>query len=285
MLVPQVHVRIRGQLAACSGNHKLYEDIPLSSYTDYCGFKYGEATTPTVTSITPTRASSYDTVTLSGRGFSGVFSENLVQFGDVDCTVTSSTSTVIECTLQGDSFGGFKPLHLHVLFSGMAETSLLGITLVLSVSGISPSEGSGAGGTLVTITGSGFYHAPSIDTTLPANSKCVSGWRNEVLIGDDPCVVVNSTAISLVVLTPKESVPNYSTYDLMVSVVCADNLTLGSSDVLSSAYSYNLTLTPSVLSISPASGGIQGGETVTISGSGFSLSTTQNQVFVSQRFF
>lgn len=200
--------------------------------------------------------------------------------------VTSSSQNRTECTL-GSSFGGFKPLYLHVLYSGVAETNTFGITFTLTVSDISPSEGSQAGGTEVAITGTGFYHNNSDSGSLSVNeavsaylsniTECSNGWRNEVLIGGVPCTVISSTATSLIIITPEEP-SNYPTYDLEVSIVCADNLTISSSAILQDAFSYNSTLTSAVLSITPAFGAVQGGETVVISGRGFSRSS---QVFVS----
>lgn len=286
----KVHVSIRGQLAACSGKHELYEDIPHSSYADYCGFKYGQMATPTVTSIDPVMVSSNEVITLSGSGFSEIPSENYVFFGAIECVVTSSSQSRIECTL-GTGFGGSKPLYLRVLYSGVAETNALSVTFALTVTGVSPSEGSQAGGTEVTITGAGFYHVPSNNSdggSLPASeavsaslsnvTECSSGWRNEVLLGGVPCTVINSTATSLTIITPEEPSPSSPAYDLEVSIVCPDNLMISSDATLQDAFSYNSSLTSTVLSITPTSGTVQGGETVVISGTGFSRSS---EVFVS----
>lgn len=264
--------------------------MPHSSYADYCGFRYGPAATPTVTDVSPAIAPSNGVVTLSGSGFSEVSSENTVFFGPVECVVVSSSQTSIECTL-GRGYGGLKPLYLHVLYSGVAETNTLGITFPLSLSGISPSEGSQVGGTEVIITGAGFYHSQDTDSNsvpFPASeavadylsdTECPGGWSNQVSIGGAPCTIVNSTATSLTVITPKQPTPPLPSYDLEVTIVCLDNLTVSAIAVLQDIFSYNSSLTSTVLDITPASGTILGGETVVISGMGFSLSS---KVLVSQ---
>lgn len=282
----QVHVRIRGQLAACSGNNDLYVDVPRSSHKDYCGFKYGHMATPTVTGVDPDHASSDAAITISGTGFSEALSENYVLFGEVECTVLSSTTTSIECRL-GSGFAGFKGLYLHVLHAGVAEANALGLTYNLVLNEISPSQGSQTGGTEVTITGSGFYQdtdrrePPSYASDM--STDCVSGWRNEVSIGGRPCTVIQFEGTSLTVKTPAQIAGGaVSTYDLEVSVVCPDNASISITALLTDIFTYNSAFTPSVFNIMPSAGAIQGGQTVTISGEGFSLNTIDNEILVSR---
>ena len=294
--LPQVHVRIRGQLAACSGKNELYEDVPRSSHRDYCGFRYGPTATPTVTSVDPGEASSGEEITLSGTSFSENPSENYVTFGGVECTTVSSTTTSINCRL-GSSFAGFKGLHLHVLQSGVAETNGLGITYDLSILSINPLQGSDAGETQVNITGTGFYDQQDDKSTSDDDddndtvpyylqdggnddTECPSAWRNLVSIGGQPCAVVDSTATSLTITTP-ETPGGDVTFDLEVCVVCPDNVTLSLCSLLMDAFTYDSTLAPSLFDVTPTFGTIQGGQTVTITGDGFSTTNEDNKVFVS----
>lgn len=282
----QIHVRIRGQLAACSGKNDLYTDVPRSSHRDYCGFKYGHIATPTVTSVSPDRASSNATITISGSGFSGLPSENYVRFGEVECAVLSSSTTRIVCRL-GSGFAGFKGVYLHVLYSGVAETNAVGLTYDLMLDSLTPSRGSQTGDTQVTITGSGFYHEtdqyeappPYVDDVA---TECASGWRNEVLIGGRPCIVVRSEGMSLTVKTPAEATgSNDPAYDLEVAVLCPDaNTSIRA--LLQDVFTYDSDLTPSLFNVTPSIGTIQGGQTVTISGEGFSLNTIDNEILVSR---
>lgn len=286
-----MHLHIRGQLAACSGKNGLYEDIPRSSHRDYCGFKYGHAATPTVYSVDPDWTSGDATViTISGGGFSEVMSENFVLFGGMECAVIASTTTSIECRLGSSQIGfaGFKSLYLHVLYSGVAETNSLGVTCNIVLNRISPSRGSQTGRTEIIIIGSGFYHGTGSDDSLSlppyvghVTTGCVSGWRNEVLIGGRPCSVVRSTRISLTVKTPAEVAGSVSPHDLEVRVVCPDNTNISTSAVLPDAFTYDPIFTPSLRTVTPSVGAIQGGQTATINGEGFSLYSLENEVFVS----
>ena len=286
-------MRIRGQLAACSGKNDLYVNVPRSNHRDACGFKYGPRATPVVSQISPDQAVFNDRITIHGSGFSEVFEENYVMFGDVECDVVSSTVTTIECIL-GSGFAGFRRLYLHVLYSGIADvTDALGITYSLTVNSVTPPRGSGAGGTVMTIAGSGFYFA-QVGSIRPVSLferegvhsgdgsalECPSGWENEVLIGGSSCTIVESTNTTLTVIVPAEARGSFLTYDLDVSVVCQDRLNISLSTTLSDAYTYDPLLTPSVTIIAPSSGSIQGGDEVTVSGTGFSTLPSENQVLV-----
>lgn len=290
----QLHLRVRGQLAACGGKNEVYENVPSSDYRDYCGFKYGLQATPRVTSISPPRVSSGDTITIRGSGFSAVSSENHVSFDGIQCSVSSSADSVIECVL-GTGFAGYKSLYLHVMYSGVANTESAGVEFEVVVDGISPSMGSEAGGTEAVVTGSGFYYHQEDDGRAVSSSpslleevsshfrdapECSSGWINQVLIGGNLCTVVNSTNASLTVKTPEDT-GNNSVYDIEVRVLCRDSPNNVSRSLLRGAFRYEASSTPHVLSVSPTSGPIQGGETVTINGTSFSNSILENQVLVS----
>ncbi len=293
-IVIQVHVRIRDQLAACGGKNDLYADVSRENLRDYCGFKYGPQATPVVTSILPNRASNGETITISGDGFSTVTSENYVLLGDIDCAVTSSTTNMIECTLSA-GYAGLKELYLHVMYSGVAETNGMSITYALSLDSIHPSEGSQEGRTEVTIVGSGFYYSQeesNIETVMRSTieevlsifisniTECPSGWINQVLIGGNPCDVVNSTGTILNIITPATT-SSMPINDLEFIVVCPDDPNhLRWSAVLPNAYTYSSALTPSILNLLPTSGSILGGLTVTITGTGFSTSIAENIVLV-----
>lgn len=288
----QVHLRIRGQLAACSGKNELYEDVPRSSYRDYCGFKYGDAATPTVAGVNPGQVSGDATITISGAGFSEVVSENIVLFGEMECAVLSSSTTSIECRLgTQNGFAGFKGLYVHVLYSGVAESNGMGIVYELVLTSVSPCRGSQTGGTDITIMGSGFYHesGSSEGLTLPSYigdiaATCASGWRNQVFIGGRPCTVVQSDRDTLTVKTPAEGAGSVSPHDLEVLVQCPDSTNNPASAVLPDAFTYDPVFTPSVFAITPSVGAIQGGQIVTINGEGFSSNSLENQVSVSCAF-
>ncbi len=295
----QLHVRVRGQLAACSGGHPLYQNVPSSDFRDYCGFKYGPAATPEVTSVNPQTASAGDAVTITGTGFSSMPAENYVLFDKVECDVTASSESSLTCTL-GSSFAGSKTLHLHVLYSGEARTNGATIDYLVTLVGVAPMSGSVEGGTELVVSGTGFYfpNAEQRDTSSPfflssggingvgvapfavPESSCTGGWRNEVLLGGSPCLIVSSTNSSVTVLTPAE--PNMGTsHDVQVTVVCDSDASKSSMpSTLSGAFTYSNLLTPSVTMVMPTTGSIVGGEMVTVTGTGFSSVAAENRILV-----
>ena len=118
-----------------------------------------------------------------------------------------------------------------------------------AVTGVSPASGPAAGGTTVTITGSGFTGATKVAFgTLAATSF----------------TVVSGTQVTAV--SPAQAA---STYDITVTTPS------GTSPVVTAdAYTYQAApALPAVTGVSPASGPAAGGTTVTITGSGFTGAT------------
>ena len=292
-ILPQVHVRVKGQLAACSGGHSLYAELTADSHQDYCGFTYSPSLTPNVSYISPTNATNGDVIQIHGNGFSSDVTENFVLFGGIVCDVTSSSSVMIECTL-GQGTAGTKPLYLHVLSTGVAESEGVQLRYQVEIHSISVTEGSEAGGTEIVIMGTGFVPQPESSDSIPADtnsaldyantlvdSGCSSRERNVVLIGDNGCTIFNSTYTSISCITP-ENTGLGTTYNVMVTILCEDNpADMSYTDTLTNGYTYNTALTPNVTSVTPDQGSVSGGERVTISGSGFSETLEENHVMVS----
>ena len=288
---------MRGQLAACSGGNSLYAELMASDFQDTCGFTYTPTLTPTVSYISPTSATNGDIIQIYGRGFSAnVTDENFVRFGAIDCNVTSSSGELIECTL-GVGVAGNHTLHLHVLSSGVAETDGIKLQYQVEVRSVSVNEGSDAGGTEIVIMGTGFVpqSVPQSDSSSSISDNvalaldyantfledsCNSGHSNVVRIGDNECTISDSTYTTVTCATPENTGPG-TTYDVTVIVLCnddpADTSHMG---VLSNGYTYSSALTPEVTSVVPDQGSAVGGETITITGSGFSDMMDGNRVEV-----
>ena len=110
---------------------------------------------PSVTGVSPSSgpASGGTLVTITGSGFS---SASTVEFGTTAATsVTFVSATQITATAPAETVGA---VDVTVTTSGSTSTTSSSdqFTYVPSVTGISPSSGPASGGTLVTITGSGF---------------------------------------------------------------------------------------------------------------------------------
>ena len=284
-------MRIRNQLAACGGGFNPAEEITSEDYRDFCKFSYSPTATPVVDSVSPLSAQNGDTIEIHGSGFSQKLEENYVRFGDAECPITSSTNTMIRCTLS-DSFAGPKPLYLLVSSSGIANASGIIMDYSLELESVTPNQGSIAGGTRVLVRGQGFYDS-SLDGIASTDSNqhalhhpdtphSQEDCRNVVTIGDNTCDVVQSSRTTITILTPAAEMNTMSAYDLTVTVQCSNGPQASSStsQTLAGGYTYDTTLTPSLSGIHPTEGSIQGGDTITLFGSGFSNVPEQNTIEV-----
>ena len=297
ILCLQVHVRIRGQLAACGGGFGLAEELTSQQYRDFCKFSYFPAATPTVSSINTTSAKSGDCIEIYGSLLSQQPEDTYVQFGDAECQVIFSSNETIQCILS-DSFTGPKALSLYTSSRGKADSNGIVLQYQLELESISPSEGSIAGGTQVTINGHGFYHlmvndSVSADATVTRELfalshredavECQSGWQNIVTVGGNTCEVTESTLTTLIIIIPAETA-NESTYDVTVEVHCPDQPQISNRQTLTTGYTYSSVLTPTLTSIQPLEGSIRGGDSISILGSGFSSVAQENTVKVGTIF-
>lgn len=193
--------------------------------------------------------------------------------------VPNVTGTLMSyCHLRGD--GCTSSLVFHRLSVTGTDSSngilddIAGASCLASVSGgtvppgpsgiaISPSSGPLAGGQAVTITGSGFTSGASVSfVELPSNNVFGGSPNAKSLTS---VVVVNSTTITAV--TP--SATNTGLVDVVV--MNADRQTA----TLRSGYTYSIAPpAPAVTAVSPNTGPTSGGNSVTITGSGFVATPT-----------
>lgn len=231
-----------------------------------------------------------DTISIHGTGFSTTLDDNFVKFGEAECTVTTATETMLECTL-GTGIAGNKTLYLHVLTAGVAEIgSDIMLALELTLTSVTFNTGSIEGGLVVEIAGSGFAtpEAPpqgqspgyTYSQIKMADTGC-SSWENAVSIGGADCSIINSTSDQLTCTTPAGGA---AAVDVMVTVSCSDIGSTGDepvSETIPSGFTYSIANTPTVTAISPTQGPGRGGTTITITGTGFSDTLTGNIVKVS----
>jgi len=204
---------------------------------------------PTVTSILPSSgpAAGGTTVTITGSGFSGA---SQVRFG----TVAASSFTVNSATqITALSPAGSGIVHMRVTtpggISATSNADRFTYLVAPTVTNISPTSGPAAGGTTVTITGSGFTGASKV-------------WFGSVAASS---FTVNS-ATQITAVSPAGS----GTVHVTVT-------TLGGTSPTSTADQFTYLAAPpipTVTSISPTSGPAAGGTTVTITGSGFTGAST-----------
>ncbi len=204
-------------------------------------------TNPTISSLSPTfgNPSGGTVVTITGTNFSTTGTTQ-VWFGSSPATsVTVLNSTTITVVAPGGTLG--STVNVAVTNpSGLSTTSVGSFQYVAgpTVSSMTPTTGNSSGGTVVTITGTGFRTGA---TVLIGSSFLATG-----------VTVVSSTTITA-------TTPAGSGGPLSVRVTNAD----GQSAVLLNAFVY-----VSITAISPNNGPASGGTTVTLTGTGFLTGAT-----------
>ena len=198
-------------------------------------------TAPTVNEVIPNTGfeSGGTLVTILGHGFSGATE---VEFGAI---AAGGLDVLEDSRLTVISPPGTGVVDVTVVTpGGTSATSPLDKftytpTPATQVTGITPSNGPAAGGTLVTITGIGFTGATAVDFgTVPATDFTVV--NDTTITASSPPGILT---VDITVVTPDGTSPN-SVFD-------------------------EFTYGPTVTGISPNSGPEAGGTSVTITGTGF----------------
>ncbi len=202
------------------------------------------APAPMVTGVSPALGPSVGgtTITISGSGFASGAS---VTVGGVAATSVTfqSTSSITAVTPAGTPGAA-----LVTVTNADTQSATLsgGFTFQFpppTASLVAPATGSSAGGTAVTITGTQFRAGATVTfgTTAATN-----------------VVVVSATSITAT--APARPIG-------ATSVIVANSD--AQSATLASAYTYTAAVAPTVTSVSPSSGTVAGGTSVTITGTGF----------------
>lgn len=204
---------------------------------------YSTTITPIVTSITASSSNTSVTLTINGNNF--VVNKTNVRVGKYACTIISVTSTLIICIINNtNQSAGYHPVVVHVNMIGNSNSDIL-YNHTLTISNISPNEGSYGGGLPLTITGNGF--AGNNVTVTICNRSCSS------------IRVISNTQLTC--LTPNVSPTEVNdSCNVTVTVDHMSNYT---------QFTYRMNLTANVTSISPSRGGTGGGTSVTITGTNF----------------
>jgi len=244
-----VSVEVGGQFSRPNG----------SSFFNYVAPK---PVAPVLTALSPSTgpAAGGTTVTISGSGFTGV---TAVSFGGVlipAAQFTSSSDTQIVLTAPAHKPGGAvvavevngvwsdgHPATAHYVFTGVKPAAP-------SVTALSPSSGPTAGGQTVTISGTGFTGATAVSfggVLIPAA---------QFLSINDEQVVVTS--------------PAHRAGAAVVQVGLGSHFSESRANK-SAIYTYQgaKVLRPTVSALSPSSGPAVGGQTVAITGTGFTGAT------------
>jgi hypothetical protein len=213
-------------------------------------FTYSNAAAPSVTGLSLTSGSSGGgtVVTISGSGFTGATE---VAFGNVAASFEVESDGTIVATAPPQAAGT-----VDVMVTTPSGTSAISsadkftytAAAAPSVLGLSVNSGSSAGGTLVTVLGSGFTGASAVNF----GSNAAESFE-----------VVSDTA--LLAYAPAGTA---GTVDITVTTPSGTSTTSSADQ-----FTYTAAATPTVTGLSTTSGTTGGGTTVVVSGSGFTDAT------------
>jgi hypothetical protein len=215
-------------------------------------FLYVAPATPSIASITPNTgpSSGGTSITISGANFTGAIA---VTFGgkvlpaSCACWLLTDPGTI---TMVSTPPGSVGAANVTVTTPGgiSAPAIFTYVTPLPIVQLVTPAQGVTLGNTSVTISGANFAGA----TTVTIGGAAATG------------VAVNSTGTSITAITPAHAA---GVVDVVVTT------SGGPSTGGTGLYTYVAPVAPTITSVSPVSGSIAGGASVTINGTNF-VSTT-----------
>ena len=211
-------------------------------------YNHSISKTPTVTSITPNEGQ--HEVIVSGTKFSSVSSNMTVMIGGSPCAVSMSNETAVRCTL-GAGLAGEYPVTVRVSGLGLSLGNV-SFRYVLNVSSVSPTQGSFAGQSVLTLNGVGF-NPVSIYITV-CNRSCLP-----------TSIPPNTTTFTCTLPSFTDLFSSSHSCDVVVSSV-------GRTMVINNGYTLLQSLTPRVTDVNRTRGGTGGGSIIEITGEGFTAS-------------
>ena len=220
-----------------------------------CEFTYDQALTPQLISVTPPSVSTSDpsTVTITGTQFGSVAEDITVSVAGLPCsgvTIDSvqGSETTISCTLTGLPAGQNNIVDVTIKGKGLAQPiKRITGTPVLNVP--TPAAGSVNGGTVLMVTGHGFY----------------TDGSTRVSIGNSPCALIEDEEVTLSKCMCETPAHSQGPAELVVTVgVDSGIITFPAVD-----FTYSLDATPVVHEnlVSPAAA--TAGDELTIPGEHF----------------
>ena len=232
-------------------------------------FMYLLSATPTISSVNIQSVAGGETITISGTRFRTTSPQIQIvpslerlngsqsELEDA-CAVVSSTDTSIICTLPYKAAGAYQ-VSVRVDGLGFAKpdtSDAATITYVLDIDDFTPKSAGNGGDVVLMVTGSGF---PSLSGNEDSEGFVIT-------LCDIPCSIQNSSLTRLTCILSPRIVEDPFSSSLSCNMTISYNNNIVTSD---ESFVFLSTLTPRLISISPAMGGTAGGTMVTLTGSGF----------------
>ena len=202
-------------------------------------FKFWSCRSPVVTDVSRNSGSTIDDVILTGTGFSSTECHNEVTVGDGKGLLQSVAPTSLTFRIDpstSPSVGISNDVILRVGNLGYALVQMKGdavrrFALTPAVEAISPLSGSTAGGTKLTITGTGFVNVMD-DIQFD--------------IGGDFCTVKEMTYTQIICMTPPAPRPMKAAMKFVVNSIPAE------CKAENCKFTYALSKSPSVTAVTPS---------------------------------
>jgi len=159
-------------------------------------FSYQTALTPVLTSVTPLTGSAGTAITIAGSAFGASQpADSNVVVGGAMCVITSWTDTAVVCTV-GNTPAGQHAVLLTVGGKGFAGTTsgaLIRFTAALTITGVAPLQGGYGGGTVLTVSGTGFSGVAAETVVNVCNAPCLvqSSSYNQLTCVTTPLVTLD----------------------------------------------------------------------------------------------
>jgi subtilase family serine protease len=248
-----------------TGNNHINSAVPTGDWTAHTGYDLASglgspdgsallsdfcspAVQPTVSSVSPSSGSTSGgtSVTINGSGFTGATAVTFGGTAAAGVSVKSDTKITATSPAHGAATTNVRvsgPGGQSAVVTPADQFTYALPKAVPVVSSVSPSSGSTAGGTSVTITGSGFTGATAVSFGGAAATS--------VVVKSGTKITATSPAHAATTTNVRVTGPG------------------GQSAVVTPADQFTYAALPVVSGVSPASGALGGGTTVTVSGSGF----------------
>ena len=241
------NTQVTGRTAAGSTTGNAPVTVYGGGTTASCNFCYTYNALPAVTSVSPTSGSVYGGITLTINGTGFPLTVDSVRLGTARLlNLVRSSSTRLTGVTPTVSGSGPRDVTVYTASAGNASCAgcfTYNAAGQMSVSSVSPSSGTMAGGTNVTITGAEF--PPTIDSVKFGAAKLTN--------------VVRVTGTQLTAITPPAATSGFTALTVYASATTSAGC--------GTCYSYNAPMV--VSSVSPPTGGLTGGLPITIVGSNF----------------